>query len=170
MPPKPKQVTTITINTDASFHKDYKVGGWAFIIVCDLFRIHRSGSFKLPVKNPQDAEIMAIGNALAHLLKIKNLPEFKWLIVNSDCKHGMKAIRTNKDALSKKVHKLWQRCILKTKSKKNKFRHVKAHTGRDNLRSKANQWCDTNAKNHAQRVLNKAVIAANKKNYEKSQV
>lgn len=31
-----KVVTCITINTDASFHPKYKVGGFAFYIVCDL--------------------------------------------------------------------------------------------------------------------------------------
>jgi len=82
----------------------------------------------------------------------------------------MKAIRTQKDPLSKKVFKLWSRCITKTKSKNNKFRHVKAHTGRDNARSKANEWCDENAKKHATRVLRKLVIAKNRRKYEKSQV
>jgi len=170
VPPKRKQVTTITINTDASWHPKWKVGGWAFIIVCDEFRIKKSGPFKESPPGSIEAEIMCIGNAFQELLNIKDLPECTWLIINSDCKNGIREIRRQSHSLAKKVFKLWHLCIRRTGSKNNKFRHVKAHTGFDNKRSHANEWCDINAKKHMYKLKRKAQIANNRKKHEESKV
>lgn len=140
------KVTCITINTDASFHPIHKVGGYAFYIVCDLFKIQKGGKFKKHPKTPQEAEIMCIGNAIATLLAQKELPKAEWLIINGDCKFGMDKIKREEDKLSKQVNQLRQKLIARLGSSKNKFRHVKAHNGTPDARSWVNDWCDKEAK------------------------
>lgn len=141
-----KRVNCITINTDASFNHSKKVGGYAFYIVCDLFKIQKSGKFKTNPVSAEEAEIMCIGNAIATLLAQKELPSCKWLIINNDCKYGMQKIKSSKGKLAISVHKLWQQLIHRLGSCKNKFRYVAAHTDKDDARSKVNEWCDREAK------------------------
>lgn len=58
----------ITINTDASYDiNGTNAGGYAFYIICDLFKIQKGGMFKNNPKSSLDAEVMAIGNAVATL-------------------------------------------------------------------------------------------------------
>lgn len=136
----------ITINTDASFHPEHKVGGYAFYIVCDLFKIQKGGMFKVQPKTAEEAEIMCIGNAIATLLAQKQLPAAKWLIINSDCRYGMTRIKHRETKLSKEVNVLWQKLINRLGSTKNRMRHVKAHSGIADARSWVNEWCDSEAK------------------------
>lgn len=149
----PKKVTCITINTDASFNHEHKVGGYAFYIVCDLFKIQKGGRFKNHPRTPEEAEIMCIGNAIATLLAQKELPACKWLVINTDCTGGMDKIRMQKTPLSIEVNKLWSKLIVKLGSKKNKFRHVKAHNGTPDARSWVNDWCDKEAKKWMRRAV-----------------
>jgi ribonuclease HI len=141
-----KKVRVITINTDASFNPQHKLGGYAFYIVCDLFKIQKAGMFKKPVDNSKDAEIMCIGNAISTLLAQPELPETTWLIINSDCLYGMSDIRKSTSELAKKVNRMWAALINRTKSRHNKMRHVKAHNGTPDARSWVNDWCDKEAK------------------------
>lgn len=136
----------ITINTDASFNHIYKKGGYAFWIVCDQFVIKSGGMFKSDPKNPEEAEIMCIGNAIATILKRNDLPELTWLVINTDCINGSLKIKRNSTPLSKSVNKL--RCQLqgKLKAKKSEIRHVKAHSKKNDARSVVNEWCDKEAK------------------------
>lgn len=147
-----KEVVTITVNTDASFNHQHKVGGYAFYIVCDLFKIQKGGKFKNKVNSSEDAELMCIGNALATLLAQKELPKCKWLIINSDCKFGMDRLKRangkNKiaDPLAYQISVIRNKLITRLGSTKNKYRHVKAHTDKDDARSWVNDWCDKEAK------------------------
>ena len=141
-------MTYITINTDASYHIEKKVGGYAFYIVCDLFKIRKGGMFKNSPANSTEAEMMSIANAIATLLAQKELPKVKWLIINTDSIPAItrikKAARTGND-LDKQVELLLRK--LKSRlSAKSKIRHVKAHSKIDDARSKANDWCDKEAK------------------------
>lgn len=146
-----KNVTCITITTDASFHPTHKTSGFAFQIVCDDFRIQHSGKFTVTPAAPHEAEIMCIGNALAALLKVKNLPTAKYLVINTDSLIAIRLIRTAKYSSkygkinnTQKVKKLWMDAINKICSKKNQFRHVKAHNTKDDKSKRAyvNDWCD----------------------------
>lgn len=149
MADKDKKIACITINTDASFHPTLKVGGYAFYIICDLFKITKGGMFKNHPKTPEEAEIMCIGNALATLLAQKELPEAKWLIINSDCQRGMEKIKRSSTPLGKQVQGLWQQLIRRLGSSKNKFRYVEAHQrGQLDKRSFVNDWCDKEAKKY----------------------
>lgn len=140
------KVNCITINTDASYHPEYRVGGYAFTIVCDHFRIQKSGKFKIQPLSAEEAEIMCIGNAIALLLALPEIPKCDWLIINSDCKNGMRTIEKKGSDLGNKVCCLKQQLIGKIGCKHNKMRHVKAHSGKQDKRSIVNDWCDTEAK------------------------
>jgi hypothetical protein len=141
-----KSVVCITINTDASWHPELKVGGYAFYIICDLFKIQKGGKFKKNPLHAEEAEIMCIGNAIATLLAQKELPNAKVLVINNDCKFGMHKIQKKQGVTAKAVHKLWIKLAARIGSEKNLFKYVKAHNGTPDARSWVNDWCDKEAK------------------------
>lgn len=147
-----RSVNCITINTDASFHPVHKKGGYAFYIVCDLFKIQKGGMFKKNPKTAMEAEMMCMANALYTLLSQKELPSTKWIVINSDCLFSFERIkRKSQDAIGKQVAEMLRKVRLKTSYKdvimpKFEFRHVKAHNGTPDARSWVNDWCDKEAK------------------------
>lgn len=149
-----RSVNCITINTDASYHPDYKIGGYAFYIVCDLFKIQKGGKFKTQPKSSQQAEMMCMANALATLLIQKELPNAKWIIINSDCLCAFEKIKLkSQDHIGKKVAQILRQIRKATDMPQFKFRHVKAHSGVDNARSWVNEWCDNEAKKWMRKQL-----------------
>lgn len=148
-----KQIKGITINTDASFYQEYQVGGYAFWIKCDLFKIQKGGHLKSPILNSTEAEIKCIGNAIATLLAQKELPTANFLIINTDAKFAINEIKHQQSLLGKQVHSLWQQLIFRLQTKKNEFRHVKAHSGKNDTRSYVNEWCDQEAKKWAKKQI-----------------
>ena len=142
-----RRVKCITINTDASFNGEYKVGGYAFYIRTDNFRLDKSGVLK-QVGNAEQAEIMAIGNALHTLIHASDLPKAEWLVINTDCLNGLNKILNEEYNVepAKKVRGLYKALIAKIGSTNNHIRHVKAHNGLHDTRSWANDWCDKEAK------------------------
>lgn len=136
----------ITINTDASWHPQDKVGGYAFWIVCDLFIIKKSGRFKTKPRCSTTAELMCIGNAFATLLAQKELPQCRFLVINTDSKNGIHQIKYQTTKTGKEVFKLWNRLKSRLQPYKSEFRHVKAHSGKKDGRSFVNEWCDEQAK------------------------
>lgn len=151
-----QKVKGITINTDASFHPQQKVGGFAFWIKSDTFKLIGHGPFKREPENAIHAEIMCIGNALGALLFEKkiNIPEAEFLIINTDCKEAIKHILDkNHNFDGYYVHKLWTRVKQKIKSNRNEFKHVKSYTRTDDKRSYVNEWCDTKAKEEMRKKL-----------------
>ncbi len=71
------KLSYLTINTDASFHPEQKVGGYAFYIICDLFKIEKAGKFKANPKSSIDAEMKCFGNAIATILAQKRIAKNK---------------------------------------------------------------------------------------------
>lgn len=136
-----------TINTDASFHPLYKVGAYAFWIVCNEFKIQKAGFFRDFSENSTDAEMKCIVNAIHTALEKKT--KITKIIINTDSLHSINYFsnRKPKNPIMKKV----RRQFLKIKNEKARgieieFRHVKAHTGKNDARSYVNEWCDTHAK------------------------
>lgn len=151
----------ITINTDASYHPTQKVGGYAFYIVCDNFKIQFSGAFKSKIDNPINAELMCIANALSYLLMIEDLPKTQMIVVNSDCVRGMEKIGLKSNnkygrIVAQKMRKLKQRMAYRQVLLPIvEYRHVKAHTNITDSRSWVNDWCDKNAKIKMRTLLKK---------------
>lgn len=141
-----QRVNCITINTDASFHPEHRVSGYAFWIACDRFKIQESGLFNIKPQTAEEAEIMCIGNAIDLMLGHKHLPKSDCLIINSDCKFGMKTIEKKNSDLGNRVFGLLNQLIKRLGNPNTKMRYVKAHSGKSDERIKANEWCDTEAK------------------------
>lgn len=147
--PPPNVVKCITINTDASFHHGFKVSGYAYYIKSDLFTFTGGGNFnKMKPKNSEEAEIMAIGNALHRLLKMENLPLSKWLVVNSDSMFGMNKIRKASTPLGVMVSDMFIELGKRLHCKHSELRHVKSHSGVNDARSWVNEFCDKEAKKY----------------------
>lgn len=148
-----KRIPCITINTDASYYEG--AGGFAFYIVCDLFKIQKGGMFKKSQNSPLVCEAMAIGNAFATLLAQKELPEVGIIVINTDCKLAIKNISSSKKEPYKQINAMMGRLRTRCNAKIS-FRHVKAHNGTPDARSWVNDWCDKEAKKwrklHAQAI------------------
>lgn len=149
-----KPLNCLTINTDASFYANEKIGGYAFYIICDSFKIQKGGYFKARPQTPTEAEMMCMANAIATLLAQKELPLTKLIVINSDALHSFEKIgKHKKDAIGKKVacllSDLRKRMSYRNRYPKFEFRHVKAHNGTPDARSYVNDWCDREAKKWA---------------------
>ena len=153
-----QKVKYITINTDASFNPEHHTAGYAFTIVCDQFRIKKSGMFKTRPETSQQAEIMCIGNALSTLAAQPELPTCDCLIVNTDCKGAMSEITHQATQLGKRVHGMYEKLSKKLDNKHFQFKHVKAHTNVKDPRSIVNRWCDTEAKKWMRLATTKHLI------------
>lgn len=154
-----RKLLNITINTDASFNSDYKVGGFAFYIISDVFKIMKGGTFKVQPKNSIEAEIMAIANAVYTLLQAPELRETKLIVINSDCLNAFRRITLkNPDLVGRKTAKLIKELRNKTAQRGAilpdfEFRHVKAHNGTPDARSYVNDWCDRTAKKYMRETV-----------------
>ncbi len=148
-----KSIKGITINTDASFYAEHKIGGYAFWIKSDLFKITKGGKFKGMIQDSTEAETKCIGNAIATLLAQKELPITEFLCINTDSVQSINRITKRQDKLGIQVNDLWIQLINRLGSKKNSFKHVKSHSGKQDARSYVNEWCDKEAKKWAKEAI-----------------
>lgn len=145
-------VFCITINTDASYMHHTKKGGFAYWIVLDKDRkITNSGPIKYEINDALDAEIAAIGNAIAHLLSLDDLPSVKLLVFNIDCVPAYHQIVSagNPRPIAKQVRSLLGKLKARVRPHKTNWKHVKAHTKEKDARSYVNNWCDIESRKHA---------------------
>ncbi len=150
-----------TITTDASYNPKYQVGGYAFWAVSNVFKITKSGVFKKKCRNPTDAEIKCIINAL--MVVLHGCESVSKVIVNTDSMNAIHVLTNDKYAqlyymggVSHNAHyrAAYHKVLHTAKSKAViEFRHVKAHTENADARSWVNDWCDKEAK----KAMRKAV-------------
>jgi ribonuclease HI len=153
------EIPNITINCDASFHPVHKVGGYAFWIKSDDFKITKAGSFKSDPINCEDAEIMCIANALHVLLNQESLPaKIDFITLNCDSTNALKRIdkaieirrKYNNNKRQKdvaiKAAMIWIKLCKRLNPNFEQFKHVKAHTKSKDSRSYVNDWCDKEAR------------------------
>ena len=137
----------ITINTDAGFLPNDKIGSWAYWIVSDGLLLKGSGLFKDICKNSTDAETKAMVNAVAILLKTNfDFSGVKNIIFNRDninAKGGHNGYPPQAK-LSKLVRQLKRMCGAPYPNVL--YKHVKAHSDIDDKRSYVNRWCDQQCK------------------------
>lgn len=138
--------TCLTINTDASHCGQTLAGGYAFWAVCDKFVYKKGDILKDTSKNSTEAETKAIANALSLILKRDDLPKLNFIIINTDSKNSITNINGRKNPIAKTAAEYLDRLVVATSAQNIELRHVKAHTGAKNARSKVNEWCDREAK------------------------
>jgi len=160
----------VTINTDASFSKQYNRGTYAFWIVSNRFVIQRAGILRKKCSRPEIAEFRCIINAI-HVLGKQNCVGIKKIIINTDCLNVIHLINKDKSAIARyrlasfgsmlvfrfeeviRSHKLHKIPI--------EIRHVRSHTGVDDARSYVNEWCDTEAKAQMNILINQLEYETN---------
>lgn len=157
----------VTINTDASYHPQHKVGAYAFWIVCNQGKMMQSGALR-GARDAQDAEMKCIANALYALNK-SQFTDVKMIVINTDCQYAIEAIKNKaKHRIGKRmdVVRLCDRIITQLRSKydigpmkhrKKSFiswRYVPAHTDGVEKRTWVNNWCDTAAKKALWEMIN----------------
>ena len=147
------RLNCVTITTDASFCVKTKAAGYAFIISYSNSRDKVSGALVKTVPNSaQEAEVMCIANALARFADMK--VKTKLLVINIDCKFAIPKMESPTIDLPY-AYLLVNALIKRVKAELGctvEFRHVKAHSGVGDSRSRANEWCDTEAKMWRQSV------------------
>lgn len=89
----------VTINTDAAWHTEYKIAGYAFWIVCDQGKFCHSGVLKKRVSRPEIAEFKCILNAI-HVLGRLNYKDVGKIIVNTDCLNVIHLIKGDKKKIN----------------------------------------------------------------------
>lgn len=155
---KPNLGVFVTINTDAGFSYKHRIGTFAYWIKGLGYLLNGSGVFKEPCIDPTDAEIKAIINALAVIKKTKH-PPILGFVINRDNIYANS--RRKGTTLERKLHKeikyfkkdaedriglvTFMRITRKQK-KYADFRHVKAHSGKNDKRSWVNEYCDRQCK------------------------
>jgi len=166
---------TCTINTDASFHPEYKVGAYAFWSVSSSFKIQKAGFLRTLCKSPDEAELKCLLNAIQHTLKHDN--SIKKIYINTDSKNSIAILTNDRDHINKyglhwgkEYRKLFSKYISQYENKvpvkyrkkiELDFRHVKAHTGINDKRSYVNEWCDKNAKFFLWRRIHQLKLVSN---------
>lgn len=157
---------TLTINCDASYYPQHKVAGYAFWIVCEAGRLIQSGPLK-QAKDSHTAEVQAIGNALAAVLK-SDFKNVQFIVVNTDCQYAINAITkgTNIGKAGKAVkviHGIIEELKVKhnVRSKKHRnvkyisWRYVQSHSEGDTKREWVNNRMDSMAKQAALSLIKK---------------
>jgi ribonuclease HI len=153
-----------TINTDASYHREFELGAFAFWIKSDYGKITQCGPLRNRITNkngkgPTEAEVQCIINAF-YLLKKANYPAFHTIIVNTDSLNSI-AILTNDKVEIKKWGLQWGNTFrdafnsLKPKNCNIEFRHIRAHKHTNTPKNFINDWCDKQAKKMLWDIINK---------------
>ncbi len=155
----------VTINTDASYHHEHRVGAFAFWIVSDHGRIIQSGPIKKINQTVRkhaaaEAEVKCILNAF-YVLRNAKWPGITKIIVNTDCKNVISILTKNVTEINKwnlkwggqlrqKFHEYKPNCLIE-------FRYVPAHKDTATAKAFVNQWCDDHAKKMLWETINAKV-------------
>lgn len=156
----------LTINTDASWHSQTKIAGFAFWLVCDEYKFCHSGTLRKLVSRPEIAEFKCILNAIHVAGKFqKTHKKPKKIIVNTDCLNVIHLVKGHKQSIAMYGLASWGRHLVadyerllhihKFKKSQFDFRHVKSHRGIETKRQFVNDWCDKKAKEEMWGKVNK---------------
>lgn len=138
----------VTINTDASFCGETKIGAYAFYLRSNTFLLKKSGVFREKCATSTDAEFKCIINATKVCLQQDK--SITRLIINTDCKTSIAALTglmTNKKSIKRyaPLVAMFEKLVKKYNVEVS-LRWVKGHAGNIDARSYVNEWCDKEAK------------------------
>lgn len=153
----------VTVNTDAAFHPQFKVAGYAFWIVCNQGRKKGYGHLRGTMNRPDIAEFQCVINAM-HILGKMKLTGITKIIVNTDCLNVIHIIKKDKVAIKKYHLGKWglpmREKFISTlrefglNKAKIEFRHVRSHSETNSKKGWVNDWCDRMAKLEMWRKIN----------------
>lgn len=134
-----------TVNTDAGL----KAGKAAYAYWIRSERIIKkgSGAIKGEMKSSNEAELVAILNALTVVANDEYLRTADIIVVNCDNKQALKVLRENQINGYAKYAEFYKELLKKIKSPIY-YKHVKGHTKGKSPREWVNNWCDKSLKKH----------------------
>ncbi len=137
----------VTVMVDASFCPDTGAGGYGVWIAAQRGKRAFEGQFNTPLDNSTLAEMAAVVNALHCALKHGYIMESDTVLLQIDCIAAIHAFENKRVVRHNMEHEI--------KAKYNKFielfkldikfKHVKAHSGKLDRRSRSNNACDQRA-------------------------
>lgn len=175
-----QRIRYLTINTDASYNDKTGAAGFAYWIVADIPNQERPSRFFGVGRGRQadvnESELTAILRAVRRVKAERVWRYADRIVFNTD---SMKAIELL-SRLKKRVplgshtpkrlravaNAVWD--IVKEWKKSVDFRHVRAHTDKDDKRSYVNRWCDVESR-RARRLEDARVHAFRAKMKERKQ-
>lgn len=145
-------MANIYISTDASYSDNLRIGTYAYYISVGDQKIKDFGKFSQRPEHSTQCELMAIGNAVSHALRL-NLPtNTENIIISTDCKaciQYLSATSTGKKPamlnVARKIKPLLSQLQGRTGGEII-IKHVRAHTRQNDKASTANNWCDRQAR------------------------
>ena len=145
-----------TINTDASWCPQTKVGAYAFWVRSDKFLLKKSGVFRKRCSNPSDAEVKCIINATK--LTMRQDRGIKKIIINTDSKLAITVLTGGLVKPSvilrwRPLYKMFKN-ITHKRGVEVEFRWVKAHSHTGEARNWVNAWCDKEARKQLRNQIN----------------
>lgn len=136
---------------DASFCPKLKIGTFAFYIIAGGSRWGSANKLR-EVGKPDEAELMALVNALHSLKKSSvNNGTISFITIHSDCMNIFGKVNSkSKNNIAKTAMKMINEIRDKNPNVKEnqnffKMQHVKAHTGKPDQISRANEFCHNQA-------------------------
>lgn len=136
----------VSIFTDASMHRGYRVGGYAYQITAKGFAtIKKWGGFREQLHSIHEGELKAIALAIHHLFYKVGAPD--GLTIYSDSVSALDMVADeNQHEAYRELHQWVREEIKKRGMRTLSLKHVPAHSHADLRQSKINHWCDKFAK------------------------
>lgn len=147
----------VTILTDASHNHKSGVCGYGYWIVSDRGSNGGGGHFKMRMSNINQAEMSAIVNAIWIGLERKLIHDSDAVLIQTDSTTAISRLENSPNTFTNKAPYLdtvfySYRELIDKHDLKIKFKHVKAHTQKQDKRSKANAMCDQRAYEHMRKA------------------
>lgn len=156
----------ISIFTDASCVQGHC--GYGFYIGCTKGKLMKAGNLRVKTDDTILAELHCLANAL-HTLKFCRFKPISRVWVFMDLMSAVERMNGEVRSFRKSEHRkvteeiyflMLDICIANEKPIRDvntifTFQHVRAHTGRRDILSKINNWCDVNARKYAKAASKK---------------
>jgi ribonuclease HI len=148
----------VTINTDASYHPEHRIGAFSFWMVCNQGRHFGAGPLRGIIHHSHEAEFKAVLNALHFLVNKTDWRGVEWVIINTDNQEVFEMINGGPTREWARELKASFNALRRDMKAKIEARKVKAHSGTEEKRKWVNNWCDKSAKQMLNSLINESKI------------
>lgn len=133
-----------TLFTDASYDHDMKIGTWAAWVKCDAGVATEQGIFKGQLTSSNAAELGAVANGIAVIIKRFKPEPGSTILIESDSQHALSVVRGPTPTLKADGAKMnrWLRGMERQYGLVLRVRHVQGHSKALDKRTSVNVWCD----------------------------
>lgn len=140
----------VTIMTDASMCPETGATGFGFWVACERGKRPGGGPMRTLTRSSNEAEMMAIVNALHQAVKADLVQRYDTVLIQTDSTAAIGAFNGRRayESLTQGEQRAYDEFhnIRRKVGIVFDFRHVKGHTGIRDQRSMANHMCDKRAK------------------------